>query len=97
MIDTARAAVAAAGSTVAIESIQSRVMQEAAAPPAPDAGAITAEIVAVIEAAVAAFAGKKLRITSIKVGREAPARSTSWADQGRDIVHGSHNLVQRGR
>jgi hypothetical protein len=59
--------------------------------------AITPEIVAVIETTVTAFAGRKLRIISVKVGSEPRAASSSWADQGRDMIHGSHNLVQRGR
>jgi hypothetical protein len=60
-------------------------------------GAMTPEIVTVIETAVTAFAGRKLRIISVKVGSEPQAVSSSWADQGRDMIHGSHNLVQRGR
>jgi hypothetical protein len=60
-------------------------------------GAITPEIVAVIEAAVTAFAGRKLRIISVRVGSEPQAVSSSWANQGRGMIHGSHNLVQRGR
>jgi hypothetical protein len=59
-------------------------------------GAITPEIVAVIEAALTAFAGRKLRIISVKVGSEPQAVSSSWADQGRGMIHASHNLVQRG-
>jgi hypothetical protein len=58
--------------------------------------AITAEIVAVIEVAVTAFAGRELRIISVRVGSEAQAVSSSWTDQGRDMIHASHNLVQRG-
>jgi hypothetical protein len=68
-----------------------------AARAATGAGAITPEIAAVIEAAVTAFAGRKLRIISVKVASGPHAVSSSWADQGRDMIHGSHNLVQRGR
>ena len=59
---------------------------------------ITPQIVAVIQEAVAAYFGRKVRILSVKVGSEPmPAAKTSWTGQGRDIIQGSHNLVQRGR
>ena len=57
---------------------------------------ITAEIITVIETAVAARAGKTARIISVKLVDEAPARPNSWVDQGLALVHGSHNTVQRG-
>ena len=56
---------------------------------------ITAEVVAVIEAAAAAFVGKKVNIVSIKLLGDADADSNAWASQGRDIIQTSHNLVQR--
>jgi hypothetical protein len=59
--------------------------------------AISPEIMTVIEAAVTAFVGRRLRIVSVKAGLEHQAVSSSWAHQGRDMIHGSHNLVQRGR
>ena len=59
---------------------------------------ITPQIVAVIQKAVAAYFGRKVRILSVKVGSEPmPASKSSWTGQGRDTIHGSHNLVQRGR
>jgi hypothetical protein len=57
---------------------------------------VTAEIVAVIEAAAAAFVGKKIRILSVKVIGEAEDHSSAWASQGRDMIQSSHNQVQRG-
>jgi len=57
---------------------------------------VTAEIVAVIEAAAEAFVGKKVRILSIKMIGEADSDSNAWASQGRDMIQTSHNLVQRG-
>lgn len=57
---------------------------------------ITPEILAVIETAAAAFVGKKVRIVSVRVASGSGSDSGSWARQGRDIIHGSHNLVQRG-
>lgn len=57
---------------------------------------ITSEIVAVIEAAVAAFVGKKVRILSIRMVEENAGDSNAWASQGRDMIQSSHNLVQRG-
>lgn len=59
-------------------------------------GGITAEIMAVIEEAAAAYLGRPVRIVSVRIhGRADDARS-SWADQGRNVLQGSHNLVQRG-
>jgi hypothetical protein len=57
---------------------------------------VTAEIVAVIEAAAEAFVGKKVRILSIRMIGDADGDSNAWAAQGRDIIQTSHNLVQRG-
>jgi len=57
---------------------------------------ITPEIVAVIEAAAAAFVGKPVRILSIRALGDADGDSNAWAAQGRDIIQTSHNLVQRG-
>jgi hypothetical protein len=57
---------------------------------------ITPEIVAVIEAAATAYVGTRIRILSIKVLSEWEQDSSAWAGRGRDIVHASHNLVQRG-
>lgn len=58
---------------------------------------ITPEVVAVIEAAATAFVGRKIRILSVRILSESVQDSSSWADKGRDIIHASHNLVQRGR
>jgi hypothetical protein len=57
---------------------------------------ITPEIVAVIEAAATAYLGTKIRILSVRVLSELEEDSSSWASRGRDIIHASHNLVQRG-
>src|SRR5271157_4809097 len=57
---------------------------------------ITPEIVAVIEAAATAFLGTRIRILSIRILSESAQDSSSWAVRGRDIIHASHNLVQRG-
>jgi hypothetical protein len=58
---------------------------------------ITPEIVAVIEAAATAFLGRTIRILSVRIRSGPTQDSSSWADRGRDILHTSHNLVQRGR
>lgn len=58
---------------------------------------ITPEILAVLESAANSFLGKKVRIVSVRLASEPPARPSAWATQGRDIIHESHNLVQRGR
>ena len=57
---------------------------------------VTPEIVAVIEAAAAAFVGKKVRILAIKMMADADGDSSAWASQGRNMIQTSHNLVQRG-
>ena len=58
---------------------------------------ITPEIIAVIQQAATAYVGKRIRILSVKILSESPRDSSSWADKGRDIIHASHNLVERGR
>ena len=59
---------------------------------------ITPRLAAVIYEAVTAFFGRKVRILSVKVGSESLLASKgSWTGQGRDVIHASHNLVQRGR
>jgi hypothetical protein len=58
--------------------------------------AISPEIMAVIETAVAAFAGKNARIISVKEIPAISASGRSWASHGLTLIHGSHNLVQRG-
>lgn len=58
---------------------------------------ITPAIVAVIEEAATAFLGTRIRILSVKILSESAQDSSSWAEKGRDIIHASHNLVQRGR
>jgi hypothetical protein len=64
--------------------------------PASQSTGITPEVVAVIEAAATAFVGTRIRILSIRVLPESEQDSGSWAGRGRDIIHASHNLVQRG-
>jgi hypothetical protein len=57
---------------------------------------ITPEIVAVIQAAANEFVGSQVRILSVRVLSGMEPDSSSWAGRGRDIIHASHNLVQRG-
>jgi len=57
---------------------------------------ITPEIVAVIEAAATAFLGRRIRILSVRILSESAQDLSTWAGRGRDIIHASHNLVQRG-
>lgn len=59
-------------------------------------GSITPEIMAVIEEAAAAYLGHKVRIVSVRLHPHANDEHSSWADQGRNALQGSHNLVQRG-
>lgn len=64
---------------------------------APALAGITPEIIAAIEQAATAFVGRKIRILSVRVLTGSTQDSSSWAGKGRDIIHASHNLVQRGR
>jgi hypothetical protein len=82
--------------------VETEPLSEASVPAIEERGAagssqgITPDIVAVIEAAVAAFVGKKVAILSVRLLGEADADANAWASQGRDIIQTSHNLVQRG-
>jgi hypothetical protein len=60
-----------------------------------DAG-ITAEIMAVIEEAAAAYLGRPVRILSVRLHAQPEDARNTWADQGRSVLQTSHNLVQRG-
>ena len=57
---------------------------------------ITAEIMAVIEEAAAAYLGRKVRIISIKLHSHNDDGRSTWTDEGRAQLQTSHNLVQRG-
>ncbi len=50
------------------------------------------EILTVIQTAAAAFVAKKMQAEKSQPDKD----SSSWSNQGRDIVQASHNLVQRG-
>ena len=58
---------------------------------------VTPEILKVIQTAATMFLGKKVRIISVKARPTMDANSSAWANQGRDMIQASHNLVQRGR
>jgi hypothetical protein len=60
-------------------------------------GGITADIMAVIEEAAAAYLGRKARIVSVKMHARGEEESKAWTDQGRAAQQSAHNLVQRGR
>jgi len=53
---------------------------------------LTAEILTVIQTAAAVFVAKKMQSEKT----QPDGNSSSWSNQGRDIVQASHNLVQRG-
>lgn len=57
---------------------------------------ITAEIMAVIEEAAAAYLGRKIRILSVKLHALTEPEGSTWANEGRAVLQTSHNLVQRG-
>ncbi|MGA3372327.1 MAG: hypothetical protein ABSC48_11270 [Terracidiphilus sp.] len=72
--------------------------EKEAAPPAakPEANhredeQVTPETLVMIAAAVTAYLGKKVRIRSAKVLRARHAAVSVWSQQGRALVHGSHN------
>lgn len=84
--------------SASLEIVLPNTAQELVQSPVSDGfTGITAEIMTVIETAVAAYAGKTARIISVKLVGESPERvANSWTDQGLALVHGSHNTVQRG-
>ena len=53
------------------------------------------EIVVALTAAATAFLGKKARIRSAQLLPTEPDSAGAWAQQGRVIVQGSHNLRSR--
>ena len=53
---------------------------------------ITSEILTVIQTAAAVFVARKLQSEKTQPDKD----TSSWSDQGRNIVQASHNLVQRG-
>jgi len=57
---------------------------------------ITAEVMAVIEAAAAAYLGRKVRIVSVKLHTHDADAASSWTEQGRAALQSAHNIVQRG-
>lgn len=59
-------------------------------------GGITAEVMAVIEAAAAAYLGRKVRIVSVKLHTHDADEASSWTEQGRAALQSAHNTVQRG-
>jgi len=74
----------------------SRVPQvQAAAAPAVEKEAAPAaamqEALVLIAAAVTAFLGKKVRIRSAKMLRSPYPGVSAWSQQGRALVHASHN------
>lgn len=63
------------------------------ATPAADKGEVSAEILAIISAAVAAYLFKAVRV---RRARPLPAYGVSpWAQQGRVFIQASHNLAFR--
>jgi hypothetical protein len=57
---------------------------------------VTPETLVVIAAAVTAFLGKKVRIRSAKMLQQPREVANLWSQQGRMLVHASHNLRKRG-
>jgi methylmalonyl-CoA carboxyltransferase large subunit len=59
-------------------------------------GEVTPEILVMITAAVTAFLGKKVRIRSAKMLQSPYEVGNPWSQQGRMLIHASHNLRLRG-
>jgi hypothetical protein len=57
---------------------------------------VAPETLVLIAAAVTAFLGKKVRIRSAKMLRSPHAGVSAWSQQGRALVHASHNPRIRG-
>jgi len=78
------------------EQVEIAEMQ-AATPPAEEAAYtehadVTEEIMPVLEAAVTAFLGKKVRVLSARLLETPPEVTSAWSQQGRVFVQSSHNL-----
>jgi methylmalonyl-CoA carboxyltransferase large subunit len=74
-----------------------KVEPVAAKPAAPrENEEVSPEMLVVMAAAVTAFLGKKVRIRSAKVLQQPREVANSWSQQGRMLVHASHNLRMRG-
>lgn len=61
-----------------------------------ETGEVTPEVLVVIAAAVTAFLGKKVRIRSAKMLQSPYEVVNPWSQQGRALVHASHNIRSRG-
>jgi methylmalonyl-CoA carboxyltransferase 12S subunit len=61
-----------------------------------ETGEVTPDILVVIAAAVTAFLGKKVRIRSAKMLQSPYEVVNPWSQQGRMLIHASHNLQLRG-
>jgi methylmalonyl-CoA carboxyltransferase large subunit len=57
---------------------------------------VSPEMLVVMAAAVTAFLGKKVRIRSAKMLQQPREVANSWSQQGRMLVHASHNLRMKG-
>lgn len=92
----------------AIKTLQARVA-ELSQPPAlqpaaaaakeavhRETGEVTPEMLVVIAAAVTAFLGKKVRIRSAKMLHSPYEVVNPWSQQGRMLIHASHNPRLRG-
>jgi methylmalonyl-CoA carboxyltransferase large subunit len=82
----------------ATDSVAEMKVEPVAAKPAAhrESEEITPEMLVVMAAAVTAFLGKKIRIRSAKVLQQPREAANSWSQQGRMLVHASHNLRMKG-
>jgi hypothetical protein len=58
---------------------------------------ITPDTLAAIAKAITGLLGRKVRIRSVKMLQTPNTAASQWAQQGRMVVHASHNLAPRGR
>jgi hypothetical protein len=58
---------------------------------------ITPDTLAAIAKAITGLLGRKVRIRSVKMLQTPSTVASQWAQQGRVIVHASHNPAPRGR
>ena len=79
---------AAAAPAVEKEAAPAAAMQEAVH---REDEQVTPETLVLIAAAVTAFLGKKVRIRSAKMLRSPYPGVSAWSQQGRALVHASHN------
>jgi hypothetical protein len=86
-----------ASEVVPVADSEPKGANQAQATAAQVSGEIAPETLATIAETITALLGKKVRIRSVRMLQTRNAVVNTWAQQGRVVVHASHNFAQRGR